>query len=96
MLDVLDSGLCHGVLKNHVGVFRLSDVETVPEEGTLLATTSARNRLGGKTRQQPAKRAKPKTVEELLQRLGLQVIDHLTRCVIFLICTYNHCLVITN
>ena len=46
MLDVFESsGLCHGVLKNHIGVFRLSDVETAPNDdpaGTLLATTCRR------------------------------------------------------
>ena len=68
MLDVFDSGLCHGVLRNHVGIFRLSDVETIPEEGTLLAT-SRRGRAG---KERP-RRTKPKTVEELLDRLGLQV-----------------------
>jgi len=74
VLDVFDSGLCHGVLKNHIGVFRLSDVETMPEDGTLLATSRRR------ARRQP-RRARPTTVEELLDRLGLQVSD--ARCLIF-------------
>ena len=41
VLDVMsDSGLCHGVLKNHIGVFRLCDVETLPDgDGTLLLAT---------------------------------------------------------
>ena len=67
---MFDSGLCHGVLRNHIGVFRLSDVESIPDEGTLLAT-SRRNRAG-KDRHHH-RRTKPKTVEELLHRLGLQV-----------------------
>ena len=70
VLHVFDSGLCHGVLRNHVGIFRLSDVETIADDGTLLATS--RRSRAGKTRHQP-RRAKPKTVEELLHRLGLQV-----------------------
>lgn len=70
VLDVLESGLCHGVHKNHVGVFRLSDVETEPEDGTLLATS--RRGRPARTRHHP-RRAKPRTVEELLDRLGLLV-----------------------
>jgi len=67
VLDVFDTGLCHGVLRNHIGVFRLSDVETVRDESTLLA---ARGRA---TMRPQRRRSKPKTVEELLSRLGLQV-----------------------
>ena len=34
VLDVLDpsSGLCHGVLRSHVGVFRLADMHTLPDD----------------------------------------------------------------
>jgi len=82
VLDVLESGLCRGVVRNHIGgLFHLSDVETLSEEaggGTLLA---ASRRAAGKARSPrrttttttTTTTTRPKTVEELLHRLGLQV-----------------------
>lgn len=64
-----ESGLGRGVLNNRIGSFRSADVEVIHEDGTLLATP--RHSRSGRLRR--GHRQKPKTVEELLCRLGLQV-----------------------
>jgi len=76
VLDVPDpsSGLCHGVLRSHVGVFRLADMHTLPDDDDDddddIERTLQQSR---RPRRHETRRAPPSGVEELLTSLGLQV-----------------------
>lgn len=69
---MVDSRWCRGILNNQIGTFRSTDVEPVGEDGARLITPRHMRPNKGRLRQQ--RRPKPKTIEELLHRLGLQVL----------------------
>lgn len=71
LLGMVDSRWCRGILNNQIGTFRSTDVEPVGEDGARLITP--RHMRPNKGRRQQ-RRPKPKTIEELLHRLGLQVL----------------------
>ena len=75
VLDVLDpsSGLCHGVLRSHVGVFRLADMHTLPDNDDDNDDIERTLQQSRRPRRHETRRAPPSGVEELLTSLGLQV-----------------------
>lgn len=75
LLSMVDSRWCRGILNNQIGTFRSTDVEPVGEDGARLITPRHMRPNKGRLRQQ--RRPKPKTIEELLHRLGLQYLANL-------------------
>ncbi|XP_064612613.1 SAM and SH3 domain-containing protein 1-like isoform X2 [Liolophura sinensis] len=79
VLTITQSGLCRGVLDSRVGSFRYSHVEMITDK----TLRSPKKEKGSRRRN--SKRPKPKTVEELLKRIGL---EHLSA--VFLLNGYDH------
>lgn len=81
VLTITQSGLCRGVLDSRVGSFRYSHVEMITDK----TLRSPKKEKGSRRRN--SKRPKPKTVEELLKRIGLEVgspLTHISRvCVAY-------------